>query len=82
MAWDVLDLELSLVGQNLGPPEFSVRSHAEGDNGGVSICWVLWEAVVVDMGHVVCLDVVTSGVEELLESLWEIFRPLKKESNV
>lgn len=82
VAWDVLDLELSLVGQDPGPPVFGIWGQTEGDDGRVAVGWALWEAVVVDVFHVVSLQVVAGGVEELLETLWEILGPLEGQASL
>jgi hypothetical protein len=76
-AWDVIDLEFSLVGEEAGGPEFTIGSDLQVDDGRVSGGWGLWETVMVGVSHVSSLDEVTSFIDGLLESFWEVIGPLE-----
>lgn len=77
IAWNILDLKLSLVGENVDGPVFGIGGDFSANNSGVSIGTFSWEAVVADVEWV-------SGLNSILEVvcvLFEVIRqvvPLKK----
>lgn len=77
VAWNILDLEFSLVGENLGRPVFGIGRHLKADNGRVSIGWVAWEAVMISVSLVDSLGHIAGFVDVLLKGFWQVVGPLE-----